>query len=64
MRLNVIFLRPFFEGCDGQFISAYYKSFGRSKKNAGTPLPRTLRMWVILAVALGAVVLALVLILR
>jgi hypothetical protein len=36
MRLNVIFLRPFFEGRDGQLISAYYKSFGRSKKIAGT----------------------------
>jgi hypothetical protein len=29
-------MRPFFEGRDGQFISAYYKSFGRSKKIAGT----------------------------
>jgi len=34
MRLNVIFPGPFFGGCDGQFLSAYYKSFGRSKKNA------------------------------
>jgi hypothetical protein len=32
IRLNVIFLRPFFRMRDGQFISAYYKSFGRSKK--------------------------------
>jgi hypothetical protein len=37
---------------------------GGQKKIAGTPLPRTLRMWVILAVARGAVGLALVLILR
>jgi len=36
MRLNVIFLRPFFGERDGSFISAYYKSFGRSKKFAGT----------------------------
>jgi hypothetical protein len=64
MRLNVIILRPFFEERDVPFKSAYYKSFGRSKKFAGTPLPRTLWMWVILAVALGALGLALVLILR
>jgi hypothetical protein len=64
MRLNVIFLRPFFEGRDGQFTLSYYKSFGRSKKIAATPLPRTLRMWVILSVALGAVGLALFLSLR
>jgi len=62
--LNVIFLRPFFGERDGQFITAYYKSFGRSKKIAGTPLQRVLRMWIILAVALGAVGLVLVLILR
>jgi hypothetical protein len=64
MRLNVIFLWPFFGGRDGQFISAYYKSFGRSKIFAKTALQRALRMWIILAVALGEVGLALVLILR
>jgi general secretion pathway protein A len=37
---------------------------GPRRAAAGTPLPRTLRMWVILAAALGAVGLALVLILR
>jgi hypothetical protein len=47
-------------------VSSYQLITNRSggQKNAATPLPRTLRMWVILSVALGAVVLALVLILQ